>query len=90
MTLLRANEVPVAPVHTVLEAFDDPQAKHRQMRIQVGEAELIACPIHASVTPPTYRLPPPALGAHTQEVVTEWLGWDAAAVEAARAAGAFG
>jgi crotonobetainyl-CoA:carnitine CoA-transferase CaiB-like acyl-CoA transferase len=90
MTLLRAHEVPVAPVHTVLEAFDDPQAKHRQMRIQVGEAELIACPIHASVTPPTYRLPPPALGAHTREVVTEWLGWDAAAVEAARELGAFG
>lgn len=90
MELLRAHEVPVAPVHSVLEAFDDPQAKHRQMRIQVGEAELIACPIHASVTPPTYRLPPPALGAHTREVLSQWLAWDDATVEAARAAGAFG
>lgn len=90
MQLLRAHEVPVAPVHSVLEAFDDPQAKHRQMRIQVGDAELIACPIHASATPPTYRLPPPALGAHTREVVAEWLGWDDAAVETARAARAFG
>ena len=90
MTLMRSHEVPVAPVHTVLEAFEDPQAIHRKMRIQVGEAQLIACPIHASVTPPTYRLPPPALGAHTREVAFEWLAWDEAAVEAARAAGAFG
>jgi len=90
MMLLRAHEVPVAPVHDVLEAFEDPQAVHRQMRIQVGDAELVACPIHASLTPPTYRLPPPALGAHTREVLTSWLGWDDAAIEAAGDAGAFG
>ncbi len=90
MTLLRAHEVPVAPVHDVLEAFEDPQAVHRQMRIQVGEAQLIACPIHASLTPPAYRLPPPALGAHTREVLSQWLAWDDAAIEAAREQGAFG
>lgn len=90
MTLLRAHEIPVAPVHEVLEAFNDPQAVHRQMRIQVGEAELVACPIHASRTPPTYRLAPPALGAHTREVLSQWLAWDDAAIESARTAGAFG
>ena len=37
-----------------------------------------------------YRLPPPRLGEHTDEVLTAVLGWDPARIEAARAAGAIG
>ena len=34
---------------------------------------LIANPIHMSATPPTYRCPPPILGQHTDEILTEIL-----------------
>jgi crotonobetainyl-CoA:carnitine CoA-transferase CaiB-like acyl-CoA transferase len=37
----------------------------------VGEIHSLGNPIHLSDTPATYRLPPPTLGQHTDEVLTE-------------------
>jgi crotonobetainyl-CoA:carnitine CoA-transferase CaiB-like acyl-CoA transferase len=50
----------------------------------------VANPVKASLTPPSYRLPPPRLGEHTDAVLAGVLGWDAARIAAARAAGAIG
>jgi len=41
---------------------------------------LIASPIKMSKTPPRYRHAPPVCGQHTEEVLGELLGLDAAAV----------
>jgi crotonobetainyl-CoA:carnitine CoA-transferase CaiB-like acyl-CoA transferase len=51
---------------------------------------LVANPIKATRTPPAYRLPPPRLGEHTDEVLSRVLGWDEARIAAARATGAIG
>jgi crotonobetainyl-CoA:carnitine CoA-transferase CaiB-like acyl-CoA transferase len=49
--------------------------------------DVIANPVRLSETPPDYRLPPPLLGQHTDEVLTERLGFDHAKLTALRANG---
>jgi crotonobetainyl-CoA:carnitine CoA-transferase CaiB-like acyl-CoA transferase len=41
-------------------------------------------PIHMSRTPPECRLPPPALGEHTDEVLRELLSMSDAQIQALR------
>ena len=36
--------------------------------------KLIANPIKMQETPPTYRMPPPLLGEHTDEILSEKIG----------------
>ncbi|TWP32516.1 CaiB/BaiF CoA transferase family protein [Leekyejoonella antrihumi] len=79
--LLAAMEsagVPGGPINTVAEAFADPQAVARGMRIEVphqasstGVVSLIGNPTKLSETPVEYRLPPPMRGEHTNQVLTE-------------------
>ena len=47
-------------------------------------------PLRLSETPVDYRRHPPLLGEHTDEVLTEKLGLDAAAIAELKAAGAIG
>ena len=45
------------------------------MRHGSGEmVKLLANPVRMSETPPDYRLPPPMLGEHTEEVLKDRLG----------------
>ena len=39
-----------------------------------GRVDLIGNPIKLSLTPPTYRRPPPTLGQQTDEILEEMLG----------------
>ena len=75
---LEAVGVPCGPVNTVAEAFADPQAVARGMRITMphpmaagGTVDLMGSPVHMHGTPVTYRRPPPMLGQHTHEVLRE-------------------
>ncbi len=49
--------------------------------------KVIANPVRLSETPPDYRLPPPVLGEHTDEVLGERLGFSAEKLAELRAAG---
>ena len=49
-----------------------------------GTVDLVGSPIKLSDTPVTYRRAPPTLGQHSDEVLEEVLGLDAAAREALR------
>ena len=53
-----------------------------------GTVPLVANPMLFSATPIEYRSPPPVLGEHTNIVLRDVLGYDAAAI--ARAAPALG
>jgi formyl-CoA transferase len=82
--LARAG-VPCAPVLDIAQVFDDPQVKHRQMKVHIqhplaGSMAMIANPIQLSDTPPRYELPPPLLGQHSGEVLRDVLGLDEAQV----------
>src|SRR5215470_14799767 len=86
--------VPCSPVNTVEQVFADPQVKAREMRLAMphplagsGEVDLIASPIRLSATPVAYRRAPPYLGQHSEEVLGELLGLDAAAIAELRREG---
>jgi formyl-CoA transferase/CoA:oxalate CoA-transferase len=66
--------IPAAPINGVPEALNDAQTQARGLIVQLehpalGRVRSIANPIHLSSTPVSYRLPPPLLGEHTQEIL---------------------
>jgi crotonobetainyl-CoA:carnitine CoA-transferase CaiB-like acyl-CoA transferase len=79
---LEAAKVPCGAINTLSEVFVDPQVHERGMvstwehPIQPG-LKLVSSPIKMSLTPVRQDLPPPMLGQHTTEVLTEVLGWSA-------------
>lgn len=90
---LESRAVPCGPINTLEQVFADAQVQARGLRIemphpQVGQVPLVASPIRLSDTPVEYRLPPPVLGAHTDDVLAQWLGLDPQAIAALRANGA--
>jgi len=87
--LLEAHNVPCGPINNIDQVFDDPQVRHRGMRMQMqhpsGPLSLLASPMRFGDTPVRYELPPPLLGQHTAEVLREVLGLSAEAIDALRA-----
>ncbi|WP_050460594.1 CaiB/BaiF CoA transferase family protein [Herbaspirillum autotrophicum] len=84
---LEAGGVPCGPINRMDQVFADPQVQARGMRIGLphplaGTVPLVANPIRLSGSPTSYRHAPPLLGQHTGEVLSEWLGMDAAALAA--------
>ncbi len=53
----------------------------------IGEYRVIGNPVRMSETPPSYRTPPPALGADTDAVLAD-LGFATQEISAMRAEGA--
>ena len=83
--------VPCGPINDQAQVFDNEQVRSRGLRIDIERADagpvpLVGSPLKMSATPPSYRLPPPRLGEHTGEVLGELLGYDEAAIAAARGA----
>lgn len=92
MEVLETSNVPCSPVNNVAEVFSDPQVLERNMKIAMkhplsgkGTVDLIGCPLKMSATPVQYRLPPPTLGQHTDEVLQDVLGLPATKIEGLRA-----
>lgn len=81
MPVLEAERVPFARVNDYAEALSDPQVVHRQLLQEFDHP--ISGPIRVVGPPwqmtgdPVHAQPPPLLGEHTDEVLTEWLGWSA-------------
>jgi crotonobetainyl-CoA:carnitine CoA-transferase CaiB-like acyl-CoA transferase len=92
LAALEPAGVPCAPINDVAEVFADPQVRHRGMQVDVPHAEagtvpLVASPLRLSETPVRYDAAPPLLGQHTDEILRERLGYDAAQIVALRARG---
>ena len=92
LSALEAAKVPCGPINDLADVFADPQVLAREMTVQVphplsGELRLVASPIKLSATPVQYRRPPPLLGEHTAQVLSE-LGIVDAEIDKLRAAGA--
>jgi len=83
---LDAAGVPCGPINDYKEVFDDPQVRHRQLKIETphplsGSLPGIASPMRFSETPVEYKLPPPLLGEHTREVLGKLLGMESAELD---------
>lgn len=92
VALLEPAGVPCGPINTIAQVFDDPHVRQRGLQIAMdhpdaGPIPLVANPIRLSKTPVEYRMPPPMLGEHTQDVLQNVLGLDASRMAALRAAG---
>ncbi|MEC8869927.1 MAG: CaiB/BaiF CoA-transferase family protein [Pseudomonadota bacterium] len=82
---LEKNKITCGPINNIDQVFADAQVVARDMRIEMnhpatgGEpVNLIGSPSKMSVTEVSYRHAPPMLGQHTEEVLEELLGLDAA------------
>ena len=89
---LEAVGVPCGPINDIGQALADPQVLARGMRVDLphataGSVPLLGSPIKLSRTPPEYRLAPPVLGEHTDEVLAQRLGYDATRIAQLRTAG---
>lgn len=84
--------VPCGPINNLAEVFADPHIQSRGM-VQTWHhplnpaLQLVASPIKLGATPVAATHPPPLLGQHTRQVLTEVLGLDAARVDALARAG---
>jgi crotonobetainyl-CoA:carnitine CoA-transferase CaiB-like acyl-CoA transferase len=73
-TLMRSG-VPAGPVHTVLEAFSQPHAMHRDMQVSLDGYRGIGVPVRLSRTPGRVTGRPPRFGEHAREILDE-AGFD--------------
>lgn len=80
MPTLEAAKVPCGAINSLSEVFVDPQVQARGMvrpwqHPIKADLQLVASPIKLSRTPVREDLPPPMLGQHTAEILSEVLGW---------------
>ena len=89
-TLEEAN-VPCGPINRIDQVFADPQAIARGLTVAMqhatGPMNLVASPLRLSGTPPEYRLAPPVLGQHTDEILKDVLAIQPSEIARLRDAG---
>ncbi|VUZ23846.1 Acetyl-CoA:oxalate CoA-transferase [uncultured Comamonas sp.] len=80
---LEQADVPCGPVNRLDQVFADPQVQARGIRVDLphplGTVATVASPVRLSATPVQYRMAPPLLGQHTEEVLRDWLPTETAA-----------
>jgi crotonobetainyl-CoA:carnitine CoA-transferase CaiB-like acyl-CoA transferase len=79
LSALEAAKIPCGAINTLQEVFAAPQVTEREMLVRmehatIGSLPLVGSPLKLSQTPVQYRLPPPRLGEHTEEILREFLG----------------
>ncbi|AOJ37704.1 CoA-transferase [Burkholderia lata] len=87
---LEAAGVPCGPINDLDEVFDNEQVVARGMQVSLphpcgADAKLVRNPIRMSATPPDARTAPPLLGAQTDDVLRDMLGYDDAKIASLRA-----
>ncbi len=92
LALLREAKISAAPINNVAQVLNDPHVLARGMVQTVrhptaGELKLVGPVPKLSATPAVIRRPPPLLGEHTVEVLTELLGYDEETVSRLREEG---
>lgn len=78
---LEQNGVPCGPINNYEQVFQNEQVIHRKLRVDFERQDgarisAAASPLRLTGTPPSYDLPPPVIGQHTDEVLRRVLNLD--------------
>ena len=73
---LEKAEIPCGAINDFEQVFSMPNVKEREMLVTmqhptIGDLPLVGSPLKMSDTPVEYRLPPPLMGEHTEQVLRE-------------------
>jgi formyl-CoA transferase len=84
---LERHGIPAGPIMDLEEAFSNPLATDREMRVEVshpvvGRISQVGAPWKMDGRSSPIRLAPPTLGQHTAAVLRDVLGYDDAMLEA--------
>jgi crotonobetainyl-CoA:carnitine CoA-transferase CaiB-like acyl-CoA transferase len=84
---LEERKIGCGPINKLSDVFADPHVQARGCVVPLQHAsgetvKVIANPVRLSATPPDYRVPPPQLGEHSEEVLSGLLGMSAAELQA--------
>ncbi|MBN6728671.1 CaiB/BaiF CoA transferase family protein [Burkholderia multivorans] len=87
---LESAGVPCGPINDLAEVFANEQVVARGMEVALphpcgADVKLVRNPVRMSATPPDARTAPPLLGAHTDDVLRDMLGYDDARIAALKA-----
>ncbi len=89
---LIGDQFPCGPINNLEQVFSMPKVKKREMLVEmqhptIGALPLVGSPLKMGGTPVSYRLPPPLIGEHTQEILTNVLGLSSEKVTELRESG---
>jgi CoA:oxalate CoA-transferase len=87
--------VPNGPINTVVQVVQDAQVLARRMLVEVqhptaGAVKMAGVPIKLSETPGEVRSAPPLLGQHSEEILSELLGYSREQIACLRHQGVIG
>lgn len=79
LSMLENAGIPCGPINTLDKVFSMPQVDAREMLIRmehqnIEDLKLVGSPLKFSETPAGYKLPPPRLGEHSEEILKELFG----------------
>ncbi|EME41316.1 hypothetical protein DOTSEDRAFT_135533 [Dothistroma septosporum NZE10] len=89
---LEGSGMPYAPINDVKATLEHEHTQYRNMVTEVdhpscGPMKLVSPPVKFSQSKPSIRTPPPTLGQHTDEVLSELLGLGSSDIEALKKEG---
>jgi crotonobetainyl-CoA:carnitine CoA-transferase CaiB-like acyl-CoA transferase len=78
---LEALKIGCGPINTLADVFADPQIIAREAVVEMQHdsgvpVKVLANPVRLSETPVSYRIAPPSLGLHTDQILRHWCGLD--------------
>ncbi|CAK3820675.1 related to alpha-methylacyl-coa racemase [Lecanosticta acicola] len=87
LKILEGSGMPYAPINDVKTTLEHEHTLARNMVTEVdhpscGPMKLVSPPVKFSESKPSIRTPPPTLGQHTNEVLSELLGMNNSEIEA--------
>jgi formyl-CoA transferase len=90
--LLEEAGVANGPINKIEDVFKEPQVQARGMQIELphsvaGKVTLVGSPMKFSHTPIKHEIPPPALGQHTDEILSGLLSKTADEIKELKSSG---